>query len=191
MDSGNKSRRGLKICCACTAVIIAILIVTSVILYFTMLKPKQPITIAHPVTLQRIEFGLFPALRLNITLGLVVTIKNRNYGSFAYKDTTTYISYRGGLVAEAPITGDKIQSRGKLNVTTSVEIIADRLIINPNFWMDVNAGSFNFSSSTTLKGRVNAFNILKTDATAQSMCDITVYIKAGFANSTCYSKLKM
>ncbi|KAF5174855.1 Late embryogenesis abundant protein [Thalictrum thalictroides] len=191
MEGGKKSRRGLKICCAVAAVIIGILIVTLVIVYFTVLRPKQPITIAHPATLQKVEFVVFPELKLNISLGLVITIKNRNYGSFAYKGTTTYINYRGGLVAEAPITGDKIQSRGKLNVTTSVEIIADRLITNPNFWMDLNAGSFNFSSSTTLKGRVNVFNIIKADATAQSMCHITVYIKAGFANSTCYSKLKM
>ncbi|KAF9593970.1 hypothetical protein IFM89_026513 [Coptis chinensis] len=167
METGKKSRRCLKLCCAWTALVLGILIITLVILYFTVLKPKQPQSIAYPATLKNIEFSIFPALKLNITFGFVVTIINQNYGSFAYKNATAYVSYRGGLVGEAPIIGDKMPARGRLNISSTIEITADKLIINPNFWMDVNSGSLNFSSSTNLKGKVNAFNIFKKQVAAQ------------------------
>ncbi|KAK9084873.1 hypothetical protein Sjap_025284 [Stephania japonica] len=185
------SHRRLKICCTITALLFIILSVVVVVLYFTILKPKQPETIAYPVQLTKIELIPFPQLKLNITLFLKVQINNRNYGAFEYKPTTAHVNYRGAVVAEAPIAGGEIPARGKHNVSSSVEIMGDKLAFSPQFWMDLGVGSFNFTSFTTLQGRVKLFKILKMSATARSVCDVTLSIRSNSVNSTCYSKFKL
>ena len=62
----------------------------------------------------------------NVSLGLVVTVDNPNYGGFKYKNNTVYINYRGNLVAEAPIENDLIPARAKHNISTTVIIFADQ-----------------------------------------------------------------
>ncbi|OVA16181.1 Late embryogenesis abundant protein [Macleaya cordata] len=146
---------------------------------------------AHPVKLTKIHFGVFPVLRLNVTLALVVTINNRNYASFKYKNTTTYVTYRGNVVAEAPIESDDIRARSKHNISTSVEIFADKLVLDPHFWIDLSVGSLNFTTSTTLEGKVNLFKILKLHATTSSTCDISLFVKSQTVDSICNSKTKL
>ncbi|KAL5698290.1 hypothetical protein ACHQM5_029349 [Ranunculus cassubicifolius] len=188
MEDGKMS--GKTRCVWITLSVGIFFVILGAILYFTVLKPKEPYITAYPVTLENIDFSVFPSLKLNIALGLMVTVKNRNYGSFRYKDTTSYISYRGGVVAQAPIIGAKIPAHGDYSISTSVQIYADKLVINPYFWSDLNSGDFKFSSLTVFKGKVNVFNIFKVHATARSMCEISVFVKTQTVYSTCNSNLK-
>ncbi|KAK9089652.1 hypothetical protein Scep_028734 [Stephania cephalantha] len=184
------SHRRLKICCSITALLFVILSVVVLILYFTILKPKQPEAIAYPVQLTKIELIPFPQLKLNITLLLTVQINNRNYGSFEYKATTAHVNYRGRLLLRLRSQAVRFRSR-KHNVSSFVEIMGDKLAFSPQFWMDLGVGSFNFTSLTTLKGRVKVFKILKMSATARSICDVTLSVRSNSVNSTCYSKFKL
>lgn len=175
MVSGGKSHRDLKICCGVTILRFIIVLTVLVALSLTILKPKQPQVTPLPVTLEKFE--LVPSLPpiLNVTLGIVVTINNRNYGSFKYVDTTAYISYRGNVVAEAPIEHGTIPSRGKHNISTSTEISSDKFLSNPYFLTDVLVGNLNFTSSSTMHGKVRVFEFLKIKATTFTTCDIAVF----------------
>lgn len=63
-------------------------------MFFTIFKPKQPQVTAHPANLENIEFQIYPP-SLNVTLGLVVSIENRNYAwELQIKETTAYIGYQ-------------------------------------------------------------------------------------------------
>lgn len=117
MICGNRSRKGLKICCGVTAILLITFIVVTVILYFTILKPKNPEITSQPVVLEHFELMVLPALKLNVSLGIVVTVNNRNYGGFEYQNSTAYVTYRGDVVAEAPIQADTIPARREHNIS--------------------------------------------------------------------------
>ncbi|XP_074342324.1 late embryogenesis abundant protein At1g64065-like [Apium graveolens] len=184
-----KSRRGLKICCGVTAVIIIILIVVAIILFFTVFKPKQPDITLRSVTLQDIKFVPFQLL-LNVTLGITVKVDNPNYGSFKYKDSTTYVTYHGTEIAEAPIEHDTIPARGTYDISTNVVIEGDKMLLNPSFIGDVAAGIFNFTSSTTLQGKATALKILKIKVKSVNTCEISVVPLSGNVTAVCNSKFK-
>ncbi|KAF7140031.1 hypothetical protein RHSIM_Rhsim06G0159600 [Rhododendron simsii] len=150
MPGAKSFPKGLKICCAATFVLLIVFTTVCVTLYFTMFKPKQPQVTAHPVSLENIEVQIFP-FRLNVTIGLVITINNRNYGSFKYKNSTSYIEYHGTNVAEVPIEGETVPARRKLNLSTHANVAADKLITNSHFLSDLIAGSFNLTSKATLR----------------------------------------
>ncbi|XP_058220357.1 uncharacterized protein LOC131330697 [Rhododendron vialii] len=125
MPGAKSSRKGLKICCGTTFVLLIVLAIVCVTLYFTMFKPKKPQVTAHPVSLENIEVQIFPAFSLNVTIGLVFTINNRNYGSFKYQNSTCYIDYHGTNIAEVPIEGGTVPARRKFNLSTYANVTAE------------------------------------------------------------------
>lgn len=184
-----KSRRGLKICCGVTALIIVILVVVAIILFFTVFKPKQPDITLRSVTLQNLKFFPFPFL-LNVSLAITVRVDNPNYGSFKYKDSTTYVTYHGTDIAEGPIESDTIPARGKHDISTIVEIEGDKMVLNPSFGGDFAAGIYNFTASTTLHGKATALKILKIKVKSINTCDISLVPLTANVTAVCTSKLK-
>ncbi|KAK1378965.1 Late embryogenesis abundant protein [Heracleum sosnowskyi] len=184
-----KSRKGLKICCGVTALIIIILIVVAIILFFTVFKPKQPDLTLRSVTLQNIKFFPLPFF-LNVSLGITLTVDNPNYGSLKYKDSTTYVTYHGTDIAEAPIHNDTIPARGTHDISTNVVIEGGKMILNPSFPGDLAAGMFNFTASTTLHGKAIALKILKIKVKSINNCDISIVPLTGNVSAVCTSKLK-
>lgn len=180
------SRKGLKICCGITALIILILIVVAVVLYFTIFKPKQPKITTQSVTLENFKYFPFPFF-LNATFGLVVSIDNPNYGSYTYQNSTTYVTYRGINVAEASIENDTIPARGKHDIETTVVVQVDKIVADPS---DIFTQNFNFSSSTTLHGKATVLKFLKIKATSYSTCDIYLVTSTQNVTAVCKSKLK-
>ncbi|KAA8520025.1 hypothetical protein F0562_014301 [Nyssa sinensis] len=160
----------------------------AVVLFFTILKPKNPKVITQAVTLESIRWGI--PLQLNVSLGVEVTVDNPNYGSFKYENSTVYISYRGSIVAEAPITEDTIPAHRKHDVGTTVEIMADKLIPDAHFREDFAAGCLNFTSSTTLHGKATVLKLFKIKATTYSICDVSLFLIAQNATSVCRTKIK-
>ncbi|KAE8718793.1 Protodermal factor 2 isoform 1 [Hibiscus syriacus] len=183
-----------RICCVVSALVLIISVVVLVTLYFTLFKPKDPNIIVQSVTLQSttIRVVLFPYQDIegNATIGLTVTVDNRNYGGFKYHNATAFINYRGNLVAEAPIGEDSISPRSKHNISTSVIVFAHELAADDHFLSDFFSGVFNFTSSTTLHGKVNVFNIFKFKASSSRNCNISVSLQNQTADSVCTSKIK-
>lgn len=182
--------RKWKICCAVSAILIIIIVAVLVTLLFTLFKAKDPKIFTQSATLEGFELEVFPNIKGNVSLGLVVTVDNPNYGGFKYKNSTAYINYRGNLVAEAPIENDSIPARAKHNISTTVVIFADKLAADPNFLSDFLSGVLNFTSSTTLNGKANVFNILKLKASSSSSCNITVLVQTQSVGSVCKTKTR-
>ncbi|XP_028806135.1 late embryogenesis abundant protein At1g64065-like [Neltuma alba] len=185
--------RRQKICCGVTAIVVILLVVVLVVLFLTVFKPKEPIIIIQPVKLEGFVFVASPdsKLELNVTLGVVATVKNRNHGSFTYQDSTATVSYRGSLVGEAPINGDTVPDHGELNVSTSLAVQADEVLKNGNFRDDYfNKGVLNFTSASTLQGKVKILKIIKKKATSLSTCYVSVFVKTNTIDTTCQNKLE-
>ncbi|XP_057512857.1 uncharacterized protein LOC130794934 [Actinidia eriantha] len=160
--------------------------VTAVVLFLTILNPKQPKITTQEVTLEYIKNLPLPFL-LNVTLGITVIIDIPNYGSFKYGNSTASVTYHGDLVAEAPIEADEIPARGKHDISTTVEVLGDKLVSNRYFGAEYGAGSFNFSSSSTLHGKAK---VLKMKVTTHNTCDITVFFLVHNASSVCKYKIR-
>jgi len=183
-------KRSLKICCGVTTIFLITSSVVLVVLFLTVLKPKEPHIVAQPVSMKSFKLEVFPALGLNISLGILVTVDNPNYGSFKYQNSTAYISYRGDVVAEAPIEDDTIPARGKHNISSSLNLMGDKLVKNPNFVGDLFVtGILNFTSTTTLHGKVSLFKLFKMKGTSYSTCDISILVQAKSVDSVCKAKL--
>lgn len=75
--------RRLKIWCGVFAILLLLIVATILVLYFTILKPKQPIMTTQPIMLESIEVS---PLGINVKVGIDITVYNRNYGSFRYCD---------------------------------------------------------------------------------------------------------
>ncbi|KAL8253531.1 hypothetical protein R6Q59_031752 [Mikania micrantha] len=172
----GRSRKCLKICCGVTVAVTVIFIVVSIVLYFTVFKPKDPQVIAHPTNLENLHVQLFPNVSINATLVLTLTINNRNYGSFKFKDSIANVYYRRMLVAELPIEHSEVPARGSLTMTAYANVTGDRMATDPNFYNDIGTGHLNFTSTSVMHGKVGVLKIIKVGAKVDSICDILVNI---------------
>ncbi|KAL6199528.1 hypothetical protein ACLB2K_029312 [Fragaria x ananassa] len=126
------SHRGWKICATVTGILLITILVVLVVLFLTVLKLKEPDIVARPINLEGFDVIVFPVIRFNVTIGILITVKNRSYGSFKYDNSTAHISYRGKVIAEAPLEDDlvevaesDIKSRLLLMNQISSEVIDD------------------------------------------------------------------
>ncbi|KAH7545781.1 hypothetical protein FEM48_Zijuj01G0130200 [Ziziphus jujuba var. spinosa] len=187
---GN-SRRGLKICCGVTIIFFIMILVVLVVLFITIFKLKEPKIVTQPVSLQNLELQVLPVIRLNISLGILITVNNPNYGSFAYQETTSHVKYHGHVVAEAEIEEDTIPAHRKHNISTTAKIFADELISDENFLGDYFNGVLNFTASTTLHGKVHLLKFFKLKATSYSTCNISVFVQSKSIDSNCKSTVSI
>lgn len=191
MESAKKSKRGLKICIGVTAIFFILILVVLIVLFTTILKPKEPKFINQHVTLEKIDIQFFPVIKGNVSLGILFTVTNPNYGSFAYHGCTSHIKYHGHIAADAEIKDDKILAHGSLNVSTSANIYADKLATDEHFLDDYFHGILNFTASTTLHGKVGLFNFIKMKATSYSICEISVFVQDVRVDSLCKTRVTL
>lgn len=189
MGKTGGRKLGFKICCGITSIVVTLIIITALVLFLTVFRLKKPKLSTKSVTLDSVKLVLFP-FHLNVTIGLVVTINNRNYGSFMYGNSTAYVNYRGMPAAEAPIKADTIPARAIHDIATELLIIVDDLTTNTYFSADYNtAGCLNFTSTTCLHGKATVFKYFKIKLTTYTTCDISLFVKTQNVSSVCNSKV--
>nr|XP_004511451.1 uncharacterized protein LOC101510765 [Cicer arietinum] len=190
MSCGLKCSKGLKICCGVTTVLLIVVLVILVVLFITDFKPKDPKITLQSVTIQKIHVNVLPIIDLNASLAIVVTVDNPNHGSFRYQNSTAYLNYRGNPLAEAPLNEDTIPARKAHNISTSLNVYVDITEV-PELFKDYTSGIINFTSTTTLVGKVKILKFIKIKATSYSTCDLFVYVHDHIVNSTCSVKIKL
>ncbi|XP_012572658.1 uncharacterized protein [Cicer arietinum] len=179
--------RGVRVCLSVAAVSVIVVSIVIVTLIFTVFKPKDPIVTLH---LSHVDF-LSPTLPLNMTLGMMMTIANRNFGSFKYESSIGYIRYRDVTVGSVPIEAALVPARSEINVTTNAHFMVGVLLHNPNFWTDVVPGmKFNLTSTAELPGKAIILKFIKVKAKAYNNCQISVNMTSSDVQSYCISKLK-
>lgn len=179
----------LNICMATFALFLIIATIVIVTLIFTVFKPKDPVISVH---LADFDF-LSPNLTMNnVTLGMVITIANPNFGSFKYQNSIGYITYHDTVVGSVPVQKELVPARSEINVSTSATFMIGKLMRDPQFWTDVIPGmKFNLTSTTELPGKAIVLNYIKLKARASSLCDISVDLKPSGVKSSCISKIKL
>ncbi|EXB60465.1 hypothetical protein L484_014918 [Morus notabilis] len=117
---------------------------------------------------------------------------DHNIGSFKFSNATAYVNYHGDVVAEVPIGQNLVPARGKLNITSSTDLMVGRIVANLIFFDDVGKGSLNLTATAALHGKVSLlFEFVKLRATTFSTCDISFLVASMNVKSMCMSKIKL
>ncbi|CAN1855068.1 hypothetical protein LINPERHAP1_LOCUS41577 [Linum perenne] len=175
----------LKLCLLITIIILLILAVAAVIIFFTVLKPKQPTVTTKSVTLDRIEYSLTPKPFLNFTLGIVVEVRNPNYGGFRYSAATAYLVYRGDLVGVSPVPAGYSKPRSTEEIRTNITLMAGEFLTDLSFVGDLLTGVLNFTSTSSVHGEASMFKVLTAEIRSNCTCEISVQVVSQKTESSC------
>ncbi|KAL2981440.1 hypothetical protein AAZX31_13G289900 [Glycine max] len=190
-ESEAMANKGLKFCLIVSLLFLIIVTIVIVTLFFTVFKPKDPNITVHPIGLEHFDFSLLPNITANVSLGMVITIENPNYGSFEFTNSIGYINFHDTVVGEVPIGAELVPAHGQINVNTWANFMVAKLISVPKFWSDVLSGTLNFTSTSSLPGIARMFKIFKLKATAYSSCNISLRIVPRNVDTKCISKIKL
>ncbi|WJX23334.1 hypothetical protein P8452_12548 [Trifolium repens] len=153
------AKKNLKVCLGISAIYFIILSVVTIALISTVFKPKDPNIVIHLAPFDLLSQNIAP----NITLPLVITMGNPNFGSFKFHNGFSYIHFHETIVGIVPIGSHLVPPRSELNVSTHANFMVNNLLQNPNFEQEIEPGM--------------KFTI--------------VYQKLNFLENYCQSKLKM
>ncbi|KAK7272299.1 hypothetical protein RJT34_28807 [Clitoria ternatea] len=165
-----------------------VVVIVMLSLGLTIFKPKNPDISIHPTGLER--FQVIGGSNANMTMGMMITITNRNYASFEYRNSTSNVKFRDTVIAQVPIVAGIAPARTTVTVKTSAEFMIGELLRDPNFWTGISNGTLNLQSSSVMPGIARMFNVFKLKATTYSDCHIAFDLLTKAANSTCVSRIK-
>jgi Late embryogenesis abundant protein len=165
-------------------ILIIILVIIIVILYFVMFRPKSPEINSTLVSLDRLNFTLLP-ISLNITLGVDVTVKNKNYAAFKIKRTNTTIYYHNTPVGDASVDPRIVSARSTTTLNTTVDVDVASMMTSGSFLTDMTSGMLQFISETRTTGKVIVLNVFKLHATVDVSCKVGVSLSDSSTNTVC------
>ncbi|KAK2995831.1 hypothetical protein RJ640_006170 [Escallonia rubra] len=189
----TRRRKCIK-CCGCIAALLLVEAVVVVILIFTVFKVKDPIVKLNNVKIDKLDLinGTTPRPGSNMSLTADVSVKNPNYASFKYRNTTTTLFYRGAVIGEARGPPGQTKARRTMNMSLVVEIIVDGLMANPNLQSDVKSGLVDFSSYTRVGGRIKMLKIIKKHVIVKMNCTMSINMTSrAIQKMKCKRKVKL
>ncbi|KAH6767378.1 Late embryogenesis abundant hydroxyproline-rich glycoprotein family [Perilla frutescens var. hirtella] len=186
-------RRWLR-CCTCVGAALLIQAVVVVILIFTVFKVKDPVIGLNGVTVDRLELingTTTPRPGTNMSLTADVSVKNPNYASFRYQNTTTALFYRGTTIGEARGPGGRSRARRTMRMNITVDVITDRVMGQPELGSDISSGLLTLSSYTEVGGKVKLL-MIKKHVRVRMNCSMTINITSrAIQEQKCKRKVKL
>ncbi|CAA3027407.1 uncharacterized protein LOC111385605 [Olea europaea var. sylvestris] len=174
-----KKRRCIK-CCGCISAVLLIQAAVVLILIFTVFKIKDPIIRMNNVIITKIEpiNATMPLPRpgSNMSITADISVKNPNYASFKYPNTTTTLFFHGTVIGDARGPPGKSKARRTTRMNITVDIIADKILSHPSLGADISSGLIAIDSYTIVGGRVKIINIIKKHVTVKMNCTVSINI---------------
>ncbi|KAL6565973.1 hypothetical protein OROHE_005028 [Orobanche hederae] len=174
----SRRRKRWKKCCAFSAALLLLQAIAVVIIIFTVFRVKDPIIRMKGVTFERLDLisgDSLPRPGSNITLNVDVSVKNPNFGSFMYQNTTTAIYYRGAVISEAHGPPGRARARRTMRMNLKVDVMMDRVLSQLDLVSDINSGLLTVSTYTAVGGRVKIW-MIKKHVTVRMNCSMVVNI---------------
>lgn len=192
-----------KRCIKCCGAILAFLLIEAVvvvILIFTVFKIKDPIIKLNGVEVNRLDLVNattpttipMPRPGSNMTLTADVSVKNPNYASFKYKNTTTILYYHGTVIGEARSPPGKAKARRTIRMNITVDVITDRLISHPMLPTEMASGLITMNSYTKVGGKVKMIKLINKHVTVKMNCSVSVNTTTrSIQDQKCKRKVKL
>ncbi|CAN0888509.1 hypothetical protein LINGRAHAP2_LOCUS15871 [Linum grandiflorum] len=193
MKENNGRKPAVRVCCITATIIIVITAIVLVTLAFTVFKPHDPEVVLYPVGLAKIQMEDFIA-KDNVTSDMIMSVRNRNYASFRFENSTSSITYDGEVVGEVPIPAGRMPARSAMNISSAATLMVGKLRANPKAINDILGGSLNFTAKVTMQGRMSMMKqTIKKRGWVYTECYLTMYVNETpiRGDSWCWSKLHM
>ncbi|GER26452.1 late embryogenesis abundant protein [Striga asiatica] len=174
----SRRRRRLLVCSATAAGILLILAATAAALALTVFRIRDPVIRMNGVAVQRADLvagTAMPRPGSNMTIAADVSVKNPNFATFRYRNTTTAIYYRGVVIGEARGPPGRARAQRTMRMNITVDVMMDRVLSQPDLASDLASGVVTMSSYTVVGGRVRVLMIGK-HVTVTMNCSMTVNI---------------
>ncbi|KAF7032904.1 hypothetical protein CFC21_044036 [Triticum aestivum] len=187
------SRRRLRVCFIISIAVHLLLAVVVAVLAITALRPHPADTTISTIRLTSVS--LSPGLFLNVTLDVVLSIRNPSpVASFAHDAGRAEVYYHGALAADANMPPGRIGAGSTNVVTVRLTVLADRLAgYAPQLYGDVlgGAGDVSLTVRTTVPGTVTVLGLLRHHAVVLTVCDVVVSMRRpGTQSSSCQYRTK-
>lgn len=180
-------------CGACLAALLLILATLILVLIFTVFRVKEPIIRLNGMAVDKLELANgMPKPGSNLTLTADVSVKNPNFASFRYSNTSSSLSYRGTVVGEARAPPGKTKARRTSRMNITVDIVTDRILSQPSLIVDISTGLLTMDSYTRVGGRMKFLKLISRYVVVKMNCTITVNITTrSIQTQKCKRKVKL
>ncbi|KAK3227917.1 hypothetical protein Dsin_007779 [Dipteronia sinensis] len=112
----------------------------------------------------------------NATLITELTIRNRNFGSFRFRNSTGWVFYGTVTVGEMKIREGRVRARNTEMLRVTVEVSSNHSEAR-NLSSDFSSGVLKLSSHAQLQGRVNLLNIMKRKKRPEMNCNMNLVLR--------------
>ncbi|XP_047975483.1 uncharacterized protein LOC125217945 [Salvia hispanica] len=188
----HKRRKLLKSLSAVIAAALAVALLI-LILALTVFKARHPVITVNSIAVSGLNFSFDVArlgVRLNLSLGTNVTVRNPNRVGFRYGDSRAVLRFRGGDVGEVPIPGGEIGARDTRNLDLTLALMTDRLIFDSDFYAEAFSGTLRFETAIRMAGKVRV--VLDFRVVSYTSCDLDIRLATRMvSNQTCRYKIKI
>ncbi|KAK9292423.1 hypothetical protein L1049_020393 [Liquidambar formosana] len=175
MEQSKEFRRKKRIkCLAYVAAFVVFQTIVILIFSLTVMRVRTPKFRLRSVTIEDLTVGSSNSPSFNMRFNAQVTVKNMNFGSFKFDNSTITFAYGGASVGEAAIMKGKARflSTKKMNVAANAAL--ENPPSNSNLGSDINAGMVTLSSHSRLSGKVNLMMVFKKKKSVDLNCTMTV-----------------
>ena len=153
---------------------------TGIIVLFslTVMKIKTPKFRVQSATFETFNVGTATNASFNFRMNAEVGVKNNNFGTYKFQNSTISFFYDGTPIGEAMVPDSKSGwlSTKKLNV--AVDLSSNNLTSNSQLENDLNSGVLKLNAQSKLSGKVTLTFMFKKKKSTNMDCTITV----GFAD---------
>ncbi|KAJ1396203.1 Late embryogenesis abundant protein [Sesbania bispinosa] len=173
--------------CVCPLALLMLLATVLIVVILTIFHVKHPIVQINSVGVAKLN----PIS--NTTLIADVSIKNPNFASFEYSNTTTTLYYHGIMVGEARGPPRRAKARHTIRMTVTMNVITQRIICSPYFKKDLRSGVFiTIGRFSGVPGKVKILNLFKKHVvvTTNSTTTFRIFTQV-FKEQICKWKLKL
>ncbi|KAF3448633.1 hypothetical protein FNV43_RR09346 [Rhamnella rubrinervis] len=142
-----------------------------------VLRPKSPDVKLRSVTVKGLRYATSPWPSFNATLTAEITIKNPNFGSFRFENTTASLVYEGVKIGGKRTSKSGVNARGTKVMNVGIDVRSSRLPEGPNnLGNDLNSGTLKLSGQAKFSGTLHLVKILRCKKTSELNCTFTLYL---------------
>ncbi|XP_039131336.1 uncharacterized protein LOC120267724 [Dioscorea cayenensis subsp. rotundata] len=138
------------------------------------LWPSDPEVSVTRLRLHSIHVATKPSISLDISIGLEVKVRNRDFFSLDYDEMVVAIGYRGRRLGLVRSEGGHIRARGVSYIDAMLRLDGIR-VLNDVFYLieDLARGSIPFDTVTEIEGQLHLF-FLDVPIQGRVSCEVNV-----------------
>nr|GMD34730.1 Late embryogenesis abundant protein [Ipomoea batatas] len=174
-------KRLIRKCCGCAAALLLVAAALIVTLAFTVFKVKNPVITLNGVNIEKLEFvngTSMPKPGSNMTLRADISVKNLNYASMEYGNTSSSLLYHGTVVGEARGPPGTTRARRTARMNITVGIMTDRIVSQPSLSGDMSKGMLTINSYTRVEGKVKFLKVIKKHLVVKMNCSVSLNVSS-------------